>query len=446
MISKSEEKARQLYRQCQEAYDEYIAIPGHGRSILEYKGEEIDLPNPFYDPYNVPAELLHQEVRGHTASDDDRMDFEYKLAYMMHKHLAFDTSLLKSDASKGRYRQYTVYFEVFYSQSQNSRPLFSKQLTLSGVTYRWCSLRRFSRIVDILESYDDTGKGLYYQRCRERFSLPVGSTSIISRHKLHQVQATVTARSDIEATNLVSRKFSNYIACVNVIQAMGTQAYTSFSTGPKTKHKTCIASVDVFLVEPPQGEVQILIDTSRQLLPTVQLSLTQNDNKMKRLKTLVKSFDNTSPAAKRLQNVTLELYSAFNTDNPNLRQLSYWRCLELASAFQGQQSRPEREIIKIFQNYYPNRKYWAQIGVLIKDLRNNYVHRGISSGKGEPSEHHLNWSQRYGESAFLITLYLYEHRKVWSTNDDIDTFFNHYSQSNHSLELASALLAARSSK
>ena len=97
----------------------------------------------------------------------------------------------------------------------------------------------------------------------------------------------------------------------------------------------------------------------------------------------------------------------------------------------------------IFKNYIPGERYWEQQGFLIKEARNIYVHQGVSSTGGAP-DYYLNWSQQYAEAAIRILIWLYNNCATWRSDDDIDIFFDHYSQSNRKLELAEKILRSRS--
>ena len=76
-------------------------------------------------------------------------------------------------------------------------------------------------------------------------------------------------------------------------------------------------------------------------------------------------------------------------------------------------------------------------------VRNTYVHQGVSSVEDTP-DYYLNWSKQYAEAAIRILIWLYNNRAIWKDNDDIDIFFDHYSQSSHKLELAGKVLRGRS--
>lgn len=442
-MASKRERARQYYEQCQEAYDEFLTIP-HAKSILNVNGRDIDMPSSFYDAYNVPAELLRSVTRPDATSDGDRTGFEYKLLEMMHDKAPFDfDTLKKKDGLKDKRKQkiYKVYFEIYYKQSKSSEPLFKQQVTIGGITYRWCSRKVFNQQIRSLESQIDVGQGLYKQRCSERFSLHRDDT--INHYNLRPLVTTVKAYNEIEATNIASQRFDNYITSINVLQVRGKQSVTWFSSKPKTKHKTTVVSIGVFLVKTESKPIDILIENSRKVLPTESLTITDQPARMTQLNILTKAFNDNSPAAVRLSSVTRELAQAIDTDNPNLRQLSYWRCLEIVTAKSGDETRKEADVVKIFQNYYPKIKHWHQMGDIIKNTRNSYVHRGVSETGEELSEYHLNWSQQYAEVAFGIAYYLYKHKAIWKTFDDIDIFFDAYTKTDHELSLTNKFLRTR---
>ena len=442
-MASKKERAKQYYEQCREAYDEFLTIP-HAKSILSVNGKQIDLPGPFYDTYNVPAELLRVEVRPDATSEGDRMGFEHKLVEMMHDKAPFDFEVLKKKGdSKDKRKQklYKIYFEVYYKQSRSSKPLFGQQITIDDVTFRWCSKRALNQQIKLLEDQEDTGKGLYEQRCRESFSL--GRNDAINQWNLRALTATVRAFNEIEATNIASFRFDNYMACINVLQVRGKQSITTFTSKPKTKHKTTIVSTVVYLTKTKSKPIEILIERSRKTPPTENLTITDKPARMEQLNILLRAFSDDSPAAIKLQGVTQELAQAIDTNNPNLRQLSYWRCLEIVTAKSGDEIRKEADVVKIFQNYHSKTKYWHQMGNIVKNTRNNYVHRGISVAGDELSEYYLNWSQQYAEAAFGIAYYLYKHKATWKTYGDIDIFFDTYTKTDHELKLANIFLLRR---
>ncbi|CAN5658780.1 hypothetical protein BH23PAT2_BH23PAT2_10150 [soil metagenome] len=439
-MANSLERAKQLYLQCQNAYEQYISSP-HAKSILQDGDENIDMPNHFYDAYNVPAELLYSELYDSKGGKAERIIFDRNLLLMLHKKQGFSKAQLqcKPQVKDRRLRKrFEVYFEVYYRQSGFAPLLFKKQMTIGGTTYKWCSKQTFRRQVRAMEASEGAHSGLYKRRRGERFS----TNSSLYEKDQRPIKASLLAFNELEAANQILSGFDNFVSCVNVAQTIGSQSFTVFSDSPRTKPKSVIVSVAVMLVKAPSKDVDILWDTSRQILPKTTMTLTEQPSKMKMLKKLVKACDDSTPAAKRLKFVTQELSQAIDTDNPNLRQLGLWRCLEIATA-KSNQSRKESDVIKIFQNYYPKAEHWHQMGELVKNLRNRYVHQGVNSDNNELNDYHLNWSQQYAECALRVLLYVYEHRAVWKTEADIDVFFDCYAQSDSSLMLAGKFLTER---
>lgn len=444
------ERARQLYLQCCTAYQEYLKIPNIPRTILGDGKNGIIIPSYFYDNYNVPAELLYEELLGYAnVSEGERISFDHKLLRLVNDNKGYDEARLISKSPRQiSTRKFNIYFEVYFNKTQSAPELFKKQLTIHGIKFSWCNTLTFSHVVSCFESgtnlassrpnvlNGDGFPGLYKIRRNERFP------KLTNDLYLHAIKASVTAANEIDAVNLVAAAFDGFMDCVNVTQSLGAQDFNL--TGGPIKSKSVIVSVGVFLAKSDVGKIDILWeDTARHVLPKQSLELTANQSKMKFLNNLLRAFcDDSSPAAKRIRQVTSEIAQAIDTDNSNLRQLGFWRCLEIAARNMNE-NRKDKDIIKIFQNYYPQTKHWHQQGEIIHRTRNNYVHQGVSSESGNPNDFRLNWSQKYAEAALKILVYLYNHKSVWKTDTDIDIFFDNYSRSNRELEFANKFLNAR---
>ena len=444
------ERAKQLYTQCRSAYQEYLKIPDIPKTILGNAKKGIIIPSYFYDDYNVPAELLFRELLGSKNNlQGDRIAFDHRLLRLINDNKDYDESHLVSKTTrKNAPKKFNVYFEIYFNKEQSAPELFKKQLSLHGIKFEWCSKRAFSQVVSRFESGSNlaSGKpnilngngfpGLYKIRRNEKFP------KITNEVNLHAVKANVMAAHELDAVNLAATAFDNFMDCVNVAQSLGAQSFNL--SGGTAKSKSAILSTGIFLAKSNTGKVDILwADMTRYTLPKQSLNLMTNQSKMKFLNNLLRAFrDQSSPAARRVRQVTSEIAQAIDTDNSNLRQLGFWRCLEIATR-KTAENRKDKEIIKIFQNYYPNTKHWQQQGKLIHRTRNDYVHQGVSSASGKPSDFYLNWSQQYAEAALKMLMYLYNNRTVWKTDDDIDTFFDNYSRSNRELELAGKFLNER---
>lgn len=444
------ERAKQLYFQCRSAYQEYLKIPNIPNTILGDAKNSIIIPSYFYDNYNVPAELLFRELLGsRNTLQGDRIAFDHRLLRLVSDNKDYNESHLVSKTTrKNATKKFNVYFEAYFNKEQSAPKLFRKQLSLNGIKFEWCSKRAFSQVVSRFESGPNlaNGKpnilngngfpGLYETRRNEKFP------KLTNEINLHAVKASVLAVHEVDAANLVATAFGNFMDCVNVTQSLGAQSFSL--SGGTAKSKSAIVFTGVFLTKSSTGKVNMSwLDTTRYALPKQGLKLTTNKSKMKLLNNLLRAFrDNSSPATNRLRQITSEFSQAIDTDNSNLRQLGFWRCLEIATR-KTSENRKDKDIIKIFQNYYPNTEHWQQQGKLIHRTRNDYVHQGVSSESGKPNDFYLNWSQQYAEAALKMLMYLYNNRTVWKTDSDIDTFFDSYSRSSRELELAGKFLNER---
>lgn len=444
----NEERAKQLYLQCRKAYKDTKDSSG---MVWNDGGKSISMPSHFDDAYNIPAELLFKELQGSgDPSQGARTDFDYRLLRLVSSDADYNSSSLKQNSKKKvSLKKFDVFFQVYFHKEHSAPNLFNQQITLDGIKFTWCSQRTFSHLVSCFESSEnlatdkpnalggDGFPGLYRRRRNERFP------ELTNESNLHAIKATVQAVHIIDATDQAATAFRDFMSCVNVAQAFGSRNVSLSESAPKPK--SAVVYTGVFLVKSDDDKkIDVLWTSSkRHTLPSQSLNMTTSQSKMTFLNNLRKAFcDDSSPAAKRVRYVALEFALAIDTDDSNLRQLGFWRCLEIATR-KSSENRKEKDVVKIFQNYHSKTLHWRQQGQLILDTRNTYVHQGVSSKSNKPNDFYLNWSQQYAEAALKILLYVYNNRSTWKTENDIDTFFDHYSQSDRTLVLAGKFLAAR---
>ncbi len=419
--------AKKLYTQCCDAYHKWLLrqeINDHSGGLLS--------PGHFYDAYNVPAELLFMKLNSSTQEFPERAyaEFDGNLLEMVNKKAPYDREKLKIMFSESRGKKIKVYFQIYLPNS-NKIDLFKTQITLCGIKFTWCNSQSFRRIET---KADDTQSYSYYRN--KIFPKPDNEFNI------HAVKASLNDSSIESATSKVSKAFHDFMSCINVVQAFDRQSF-KLSHNPD-EIKTVVCNTGVFIAE-NDDEVQILWSRLRRhVLPQKELE-ELNENKKKLLRILVRAFqDKERAVAKRIKCAVAEFASAIDTDDPNLRLLGFWRCLEITTRRANKQTRKEEEILNIFQNYYPKKyKHWAQQGSLIMYRRNTYVHQGVSSVDTSSRDYHLNWAQQYAEAAIRILVWLYTNHATWKSDDDIDVFFDYYGKSDHSLELAGKMLRDR---
>ena len=75
MTNSKDEKLKLLYTQCRDAYHEWLVEQGKDDNF-----GGIPLPGWFYDPYNIPAELLFRALYGKVNNKTTaRAEFDSKL-------------------------------------------------------------------------------------------------------------------------------------------------------------------------------------------------------------------------------------------------------------------------------------------------------------------------------------------------------------------------------
>lgn len=105
----------------------------------------------------------------------------------------------------------------------------------------------------------------------------------------------------------------------------------------------------------------------------------------------------------RIRNVVNDLSLAYSSTNAGIKILSYWRCLEHATRGPNR-NRKELEIIEIFKRRHSS-KHWKQMGDLVLESRNKYVHSGIYSGKEKFADNYINWAQKYAEQSLYLMIF-----------------------------------------
>lgn len=438
------EHAKQLYSQCKETYkrcvDRYTAVCSTG-------GIDIKCPSDFDDEFNVPAILLFQELcSGNKKLNGHYDDFRRNLLRAIHDEDGFNTERLAQLPSFIQSRKYKVCFEVFFQKKNDKVSLpFKRQLVVNGIKYRWCSQRTIRSMFDRHQTHQKNSFNIPTLTLDQQRSLYFPTLTSDGRKCIHPMTTTVDAKSAYDALDIALSNFEIVENAVNVAQAIGMRRITF---GGRRRPSTTMVTTGIFLASSISDFDDLILCNSGARIhevPKQKLSFTEDPGRMELFHAIIRASCDNAPVSQRLITVVKELSLAYSTDIPGLRQLSCWRCLELATA-KSNDNRKEKDVIHIFQNYYSN-QFWKQMGDLVLKSRNVYVHQGklLNSG-GFSSDYYLNWSQQYAEKSLLILLYLYKNRSVWKTEQQIDKFFDYYAESNDSLKVARRLLSARTKR
>ena len=439
------ERIKQLYGQCKETYARCL-----GRYDTVYVIDNVDVrcPNDFDDEFNVPAMLLFQELCNSNKKLSGHYDiFRCNLLKVINDNRGFDIKRLTQMPSSTRLNEYRVYFEVFFLKENDKVNLpFRRQITVNNLQYRWCGQQTMAAAFRNYHLQLENSTGMPLFTLNQQRSLHFPELTDEDREHIHSIMVTIRAKNAYQAISLALSNFELVINSINITQAMGMQ---SIHMGGKRLANLTAVTTGIYIANSilnPNDSALSSSDTKIYELPKQKLSFTNNQSHMNLFHEILKASSDNTPVSRRVAAVVEELSLVYSTDIPGLRQLSCWRCLELATA-KSNNNRKEKEVVQIFQNYYYSNQFWKQMGDLVLKLRNTYVHQGkfINSG-GFSSDYYLNWSQQYAEKSLLILLYLYKNRSIWSTEQQIDKFFDYYAESNDSLKIAQHLLSARTKK
>lgn len=435
------EYAKQLFKQCKDTHSKCSS-----KYDIRYcfSGLEMMGPSEFDDEFNVPAILLFQELCSSNAKIGGHYDnFRLNLLKAIHNDEVFDVEQLTQLPPPKQCKKYKVLFEVFFQKENNKVSLpFKRQILVRGLKYKWCSQRTIKSMFNLHQARQENIFGMPLFTLEQQRSLYFPKLNNNGMTCIHPVITTVDAENAYAALDMALSNFEIVKDAINIVQAIGMQKVTY--SGKRPASITAVTT-GIFLAYNSLDINDLIFyspKTNIYELPRQKLSFTNNQSRMDLFHEIIKALCDNVPVSRRIKSVVGELSLAYATDIPGLRQLSCWRCLELATAKSGN-NRKEKEIIQIFQNYYPN-KFWKQMGSLVMKVRNTYVHQGklIDSG-GFSRDYYLNWSQQYAEKSLLILLYLYNNRSTWKTEQQIDKFFDYYAESDDSLKVAQQLLSAR---
>lgn len=442
---KVKNKTARLYEQCLSAYERYR----QGSQIIR---GGVSAPDPFDDRYAVPAELLFIELcKMNKKWQDDRAGFDEQLLTWLFQSKEFNLDIFnKTKANHGRRAesQYEVYFEVILRNGQKKMPPFRGVLEMKKTTFQWCQLQEMIKV-------DEAYIASEIKRRQASQARLLSDKIDVYRHfrkypdlrnkehrDIHRIKATLRAESDFQAATIALKEFGIVSDCFNAAYGIGRYSIT-LTPGQDDKapeERIVLCDTGVCLVKNQASTtVRYPLKCVNTIMPA-SYSPTQRKNKL--FQTLLQCFKTDSAINSRIKNVVQELVLAFSARDRGLMHLAYWRCLEHATRRADGTFRRESDIVKIFQNYYPQCIHWKQMGRLVEKLRNGYAHNGVVVDNG-CSKQYLNWSQKYAECALYILLYLKKHEDYWNTNSKLDKFFDYYVELDESLEVAQVLLKER---
>ncbi len=435
------ERAKQLYKQCEETYKRCI-----NRYDTAYVMGSVEMrgPNDFDDEFNVPATLLFQELCHGNKNMDGHYDvFRWNLLLSIHAKEEFNEKKLTRNSPLKQLKEYRVYFEVFVQKENSKVSLpFKQYVVVNGIKFKWCSQRTVAAAFNDYQSRPEGSIGVPSLTIDQQRSLVFPELTDSGKRCIYPVVAVVSSDNAYNALNMALSNFEIVKNAVNITQAIGLRSVCLSGRRPASLTMVTTGLYIARSISDPSDSILRRSSVKIHELPKQKLNFTGDRKRVDLYHKIIKAACDSATVSSRVRSVVEELSLAYSSDNPGLRQLSCWRCLEIATA-KSNENRKEKDVIRIFQNYHSN-TFWKQMGDLVLKLRNTYVHQGklIDFG-GSTSDYYLNWSQQYAEKSLMVLLYLYDNRSTWNTEQHIDKFFDYYAEPDSSLKVAQQLLSAR---
>lgn len=442
---KSINKIQSLYKQCLKTYKENEDTYG-----VAY--ENIVMPGPFADSFNVPAELLFLEIcKINSKWVNSRENFNIYLLKCINEYEDFDIEFFLK-YSLGKNAKYEVYVMEYFIHNKDSKGKpFPNHIDIDGVHIKWTSKKEYNEV----EKRYVEAERKRRERKKEKYLSPVYYTRklVEIRHpgckidvkNMHPIKIEVKASNPFQAAKYALGKLQLIEECFEISQLGNFYEHKLFASNlDKLKRQTVLLNLDSCIV---CAETQIdrfmLNDCldSKKILKKIQIS----NITRKECNKIIKAITINSPINKRLRDVVDDFSLANSYEDAISRCLAYWRCLEHATRLSNGMTRRQEDIIKIFGFRYSD-KYWKQMGKMISRVRNNYAHKGLIEFDGGSVDYYLRWFKEYANTALWTLIYLFDYRRIWNTVEKVDKFFDYLPESTDNLELGKYLLEFKNKK
>ena len=395
------------------------------------------------DDYEVYAQCLFDVLYGkETLSEEMQLRnsvFHGLLLEWVNDKKPFDFNDFKSDMQK-RYSTrkkraaYNFVFGIHIKPSVDTFP-FKRQFKIDDINFKIISYQMAKRLSDgnLITELSD----LYQQKRYEKKWIE----GTLKRAYIF-IQATVNSIDSIVAANKMTSAFGLLTASATVAQERNSRTY--HTSGVIKSKKPILDPYVIYWIDTNNPYEATLVTLGADMqVPDAGINFTESPQKVKSFRRYLSIIDQVKlpPIEKRIKDVILEFDRALGITEPNLRMLSMWKCLEIASRLENGSTRKYSEIIEIIRNYHDN-DVVNEKARLVLEARNEYVHQGITIDF-EKRDNYLRWVQDF-VSAYLGLLMWMRSKKIGiGSAGEIDALFDFYRQSDEELALAGRLLYAR---
>jgi len=402
-----------------------------------------DGDNDYDDAFNVYMEKLYALV---FKKRIDAAEFEvhYDIYRKTLKEWLKDDKPYNQDAfvkevsrklNSKKLEEYTIYLGIHLKRAANVTFPIGSTLKVGAVKIK---LRSFKQIAKVAN-----GKylnSLIAEYTKERYTTEQATRMIIADYVFFQ--AKVEARQDFIAVKKVAMAFELIAASATMAQERFKKV--SYFGSHMLSGRNPIIDPYVFYVGEEESEIATytVID-SHIKLPDENLDFTKDKNQQNYYKKYLRIISNTEIRGidLRIKDLLLEFKNAMGTSDPHIRALSLWRCLEVATRRANSTTRAQSEIVEILGTYYTN-SHWKEMGLLIKDGRNSYVHQGEGLNSLN-RDMNLRWLQDYVSCSLSILMWMRGKKIGIVDESEADYFFDMYPKPIKSYEIVLEMYKAR---
>lgn len=400
--------------------------------------KEGDFRNNDFAVYAIQLFNLLYPGQNHQADHDVRFSaFKNVLSDWFKAARAYDANDLKKEISnhvnKDKWQEYHVVFGVPLKLRNKDGFPFRQSIKLTDVTvYRrsWAAVKNIDQGAfrkELLEIHQ-----------KERYD-ELTAMRIIQKQYLF-FEAKIWAARESIAVNKVHDAFALFTTAATVAQERFSTVFYYGNSGIKSR-KPILNPYLLYIKGNPTTGAYVAANNSLEL-PDADVRFVDDKRKMNTYKNYLRIMLASKPTSveQRIRSVATEFDKALQLTDPHLRALSLWRCLELATRTANQDTRKQEEIIAIIASYRQDDP-WKEQGKVIASFRNKYVHEGEGLTY-DTRDHYLCWLQEYVSAALSLLFWMKIHG-IGKTFNEIDDFFDMYSASEETLELAAKMLRAK---
>ncbi len=264
---------------------------------------------------------------------------------------------------------------------------------------------------------DDDTERLFSDKCRKDYFVYNAYDS--TKRGWHYVEATVRAMNSSHAIEKVRDGMLYAICCVNMQNALNK----NFSDILEKKYRLdAVQLIDTYVVRrddreksdhPYARNITMFIPKTGTLLHAL------TDQDLISIKKHIEAYDCNTELKRREKSLILSFNDALIANDINSRQLSFWRCVEIATAKEKNDNRTMEESRDILLNFLNSTDNIQRMKLeLVSNIRNKFVHANevIPIGDFGMRFQPILWSLEVAKSSLDLINYMKMNNCVTKTS------------------------------